>query len=80
MARDAPLPAPVRLRQKRCGNCGAFAPEEKGFQAMPATCRKGLPTLLVTPQGIGGTWPPTKPEYFCRQWEALESDSYESNA
>lgn len=67
-----------RIRKNRCENCQHFAPAE-GRDLPTPTCRKNLPSLLASPAGnIGGVWTPTKPEYFCGQWEGVSPDAWVS--
>lgn len=62
----------VPLRSKRCETCAAFADAVPG--RMPSTCRKGLPNLIMSQQGVGATWIPVMPEDWCLQWEAKPID------
>jgi hypothetical protein len=52
------------LRKKRCENCAFYSPEDR-------ECHKRQPGIVPTQAGIGGVWPPTRPEKFCGEHEAI---------
>jgi hypothetical protein len=61
------IPDPAPLRAKRCETCVHFADEV--LRELPPTCRINPMVLVMTPQGVAGTWPPTKATYWCGHWK-----------
>lgn len=55
---DQPKP-----RARTCANCTHFAEAVPG--KLPPTCRKNVPTLVMSNGGMIGLWPGTEPHYWC---------------